>query len=273
MTRMISIHSSRGGTGKSLIASNLAAILASRGLNVALLDFDFRAPSLVTIFQEEKGSQRYMNDYIDGKAKLGEVMVAISERLGCGSTLRVGFADVELDAMREIARKDRKWQTRALEKVLYLKQELSDLMDASLILIDTSPGIQYSSVNAVVGSDLSMIIAAMYILDLEGSQRMYRALYQPFEKKALIVIKKAMPHDIFGESKNALIEDVLDRFSQPPLAIITCFFDILLSQRASLFVRDKPEHPFTWALNEIALRIEKIIQKWSPIPVRNQGLV
>ena len=47
-------------------------------------------------------------------------------------------------------------------------------------------------------------------------------------------------------------------FSQPPLAIIPCFCDILLAQRASLFIRDKPEHPFTWTLNEIALRIEKI---------------
>ena len=258
MPRMISIHSSRGGTGKSLIASNLAAILASRGLNVALLDFDFRAPSLSTIFQAEKGSHRYMNDYIDGKAKLGEVMVDLSESLGCSGMLRVGFADVELDAMREIARKDRKWQARALKKVLRLKEELSDLMDANLILIDTSPGIQYSSVNAVVGSDLSMIVATMDILDLEGSQRMYRDLYQPFEKKALIVINKAMPHDLFGESKNALIEEVRTRFSQPPLAIIPCFCDILLAQRASLFIRDKPEHPFTWALNEIALRIEKI---------------
>ena len=165
MPRMISIHSSRGGTGKSLIASNLAAILASRGLNVALLDFDFRAPSLSTIFQAEKGSHRYMNDYIDGKAKLGEVMVDLSESLRCSGTLRVGFANVELDAMREISRKDRKWQARALKKVLHLKEELSDLMGASLILIDTSPGIQYSSVNAVVGSDLSMIVATMDILD------------------------------------------------------------------------------------------------------------
>ena len=136
---------------------------------------------------------------------------------------------------------------------------LSALMDADLILMDTTPGIQYSSVNAVVGSDLSMIVSTMDILDLEGSQRMYRDLYQPFEKKALIVINKAMPHDVFGESKNVLIEEVRTRFSQPPLAIIPCFCDILLAQRASLFIRDKPEHPFTWTLNEIALRIEKIL--------------
>jgi len=259
MTRMISIHSSRGGTGKSLIASNLAAILASRGLNVALLDFDFRAPSLVTIFQAEKGSHRFMNDYLDGKAKLGEVMVDLSESLGCSGTLRVGFANMEIDAIRVLAKKDRKWQARALKKVLRLKEELSDLMDASLILIDTSPGIQYSSVNAVVGSDLSMIVATMDILDLEGSQRMYRDLYQPFEKKALIVINKAMPHDIFGENRNALIEEVRVRFSQPPLAVIPCFCDNLLAKSASLYIRHKPGHPITCALNEIALRIEKII--------------
>ncbi|MCW3989953.1 MAG: hypothetical protein NWE88_07770 [Candidatus Bathyarchaeota archaeon] len=49
------------------------------------------------------------------------------------------------------------------------------------------------------------------------------------------------------------------RFSQPPLAIVPCFGDILLAHRAYLFIRDKPGHPFTWTMNEIALRVEKII--------------
>ena len=158
-----------------------------------------------------------------------------------------------------MAKRDGKWQHSAFRRVLRVKEKLANLKDPDLVVADNTPGIQYSTVNAVVGSDLAMIVSTMDILDLEGSQRMYRDLYQPFEKKALIVINKAMPHDIFGESKNALIEDVRNRFSQPPLAIIPCFCDILLAQRASLFIRDKPEHPFTWTLNEIALRIEKIL--------------
>ena len=73
MVKMISIHSSRGGTGKSLISSNITAILASNGRNIALLDFDFRAPSLLTIFQAKKNAKNWINNYLDGKARLEEV--------------------------------------------------------------------------------------------------------------------------------------------------------------------------------------------------------
>lgn len=55
--KTIAIHSSRGGTGKSVIATNLAIILARRGLNVALLDLDFRAPSRRQFFRRMKKAQ------------------------------------------------------------------------------------------------------------------------------------------------------------------------------------------------------------------------
>ena len=46
MTRSIAFHSYKGGTGKSTIGSNMAALMAMRGLKVVLLDLDVYAPSL-----------------------------------------------------------------------------------------------------------------------------------------------------------------------------------------------------------------------------------
>ena len=56
MGKSISIHSSRGGTGKTLLATNLAVLYAQSGLNVALIDLDFRAPSLMA------SSQNYLEN-------------------------------------------------------------------------------------------------------------------------------------------------------------------------------------------------------------------
>ncbi len=55
--KVISLHSSRGGTGKTIIATNLAAIYAKRGLNIALLDLDFRAPVSELCFRRESRNQ------------------------------------------------------------------------------------------------------------------------------------------------------------------------------------------------------------------------
>ncbi|MGD2201581.1 MAG: AAA family ATPase [Candidatus Bathyarchaeota archaeon] len=257
MVKMIAIHSSRGGTGKSLITSNISAILATRGRNVALLDFDFRAPSLLTMFQAQNSIHRWVNDHIDGKANLEDVMVDVTSRFGTEGRFLVGFANVELDAMREIARKDRKWQMKALKRIMEMKDELADLYDIDTVMVDTSPGIQYSSVNAVVSSDLSMIVSSMDLLDLEGAQRIVKDLYRPFKKESYILINKAIPHRLANEeSKDDLIERIRSMFDQPLIAIIPCYCDILLAQRASLFSLDQPGHPFTWALTEVAKRLE-----------------
>lgn len=60
--KIIAVSSGKGGVGKSLIASTLALILASKGHKVGLFDLDFTSPSTHTILgirdlmpREEKG--------------------------------------------------------------------------------------------------------------------------------------------------------------------------------------------------------------------------
>ncbi|MDH5791002.1 MAG: AAA family ATPase [Candidatus Bathyarchaeota archaeon] len=259
MVKMISIHSSRGGTGKSLISSNITAILASNGRNVALLDFDFRAPSLLTIFQAKKNAKNWINNYLDGKARLEEVMVDLTDRYGTKGKLFVGFANPAMEAMREVARKDRKWQMKALRKVMSMKEELADRLGVDMVIADTSPGVQYSSVNTVVSSDVSIIVSTLDTLDLEGVQRMIEDLYVPFEKKAYILVNKARPHMFVSDKgRTTLVKDISSKFSQPLIAIIPCYCDLLLAERISLFALDHSDHPFTWALREVAKRLEAL---------------
>jgi len=256
MVKVFSIHSSRGGTGKSLISSNISAILALEGKNVALLDFDFRAPSLQTIFQAQRSVKTWNNNYLDGKARIEDVMVDMTSKYKMKGKFYLGLANPDMDAMRDITRKDRKWQMKALRRVMSLKQELADKLGVEIIVIDTSPGVQYSSVNAVVSADVAIIVSSLDLLDIEGVQRMAKDLYEPFEKKTYILVNKARPHMFVSESsKKSLLDEVESQFSQPLIAIIPCYCDILLAQRVSLFALDKPDHPFTWALREVAKRL------------------
>ena len=50
MKKIIAVHSYKGGTGKTLMSTNLAAIFAMEKRKVSLFDMDFRAPSLHAIF-------------------------------------------------------------------------------------------------------------------------------------------------------------------------------------------------------------------------------
>lgn len=259
MVKMISIHSSRGGTGKSLISSNLSTIFASQGKNMALLDFDFRAPSIHAIFKAKNMKKKWVNEYLDTKKELKDIMVDISQNYGTDGKLIVGFANPDMEAMREIAMKDRKWQMKALKQTMEIKQKLVEDFEIEIIIIDTGPGIQYSSVNAVVSADVSVIVSTMDVLDIEGVQNMIKDLYEPFDKNAFVIVNKATPHSfVSDEKRSSLLKDVKGKFKQPIIAIIPCYCDILLSNRTSIFILDRPQHPFTWALNEVANRLSSL---------------
>src|SRR5215218_11505962 len=50
MARIISIHSFRGGTGKSNTTANLAALLATQGQRVGVIDTDIQSPGIHVLF-------------------------------------------------------------------------------------------------------------------------------------------------------------------------------------------------------------------------------
>ena len=62
MSKIISIHSFRGGTGKSNTTANVAAILAGQGLRVGVIDTDIQSPGIHVLFGfEEEDMQHSLN--------------------------------------------------------------------------------------------------------------------------------------------------------------------------------------------------------------------
>ena len=52
--RVVAVSSGKGGVGKSMVATNLAAYAASKGLATGLLDADIYGPNIPTMFGEER---------------------------------------------------------------------------------------------------------------------------------------------------------------------------------------------------------------------------
>jgi MinD-like ATPase involved in chromosome partitioning or flagellar assembly len=69
MPKTISIHSFRGGTGKSNTTANLAALMAMQGHRVGVVDTDILSPGIHVLFKLnlEEMSQYSLNDYLWGK--------------------------------------------------------------------------------------------------------------------------------------------------------------------------------------------------------------
>jgi septum site-determining protein MinD len=255
--KIIAVHSYKGGTGKTLLSLNLAVTLLKRGKKVCLLDLDFRAPSLSTILKIEK-VECWLNDYLNGTCGIEKVLVNLSERFQNKGELFVGLANPATEAIRDISAKDRKWEMRALGRLLTLRNSLLGDRGFDYLIFDTSPGLQYSSINAIVGADLVVVATTLDKSDVDGTRRMLGELYDLFEKKTEIVLNKAFL-DVSSKSKR---EEVQAKFQEmygaPLLGVIPCFCDVLRAEGSIIFVQERPEHPLTKILDEIADKIDNM---------------
>ena len=256
MGKVIAVHSYKGGTGKTIFSINLAAALVKHGKKVCLMDLDFRAPSLSTLLKVEKADY-WLNDYLNGTCGIDKVLIDLTERIRDGGKLFVGLANPTTEAIRDISAKDRKWEMRALGRLLSLRNTLLNDKGFDYLVFDTSPGLQYSSINAIVSADLVIVASTLDKSDVEGTKRMLKELYDLFEKKTRIVTNKVL----YGENIKS-VKDVRSQMEElygvPILGVIPCFCDVSRAKGTLIFVEDKPDHPFTKIMDEIATELEKM---------------
>jgi len=258
MGKIIAIHSYKGGTGKTLLSINLAALYANRGKSVALLDLDFRAPSLQAIFKVHD-SEYWLNDYLNGVCEIKKVLVDLSQTHVKRGRLLVGLANPSTEAIREMTAKDRKWEMKALGRLLSLKTSLLNDMNLDYVICDTSPGLQYSSINAIVSADVVLVVAGTDVSDIKGTQRMIDELYDLFEKKTGLIMNKVLSEVLTSKTERSdLAEKLLNSYNLPMVEMIPCFCDILRTGNSSIFSVENPDHPFVKTLDRVATNIENL---------------
>ena len=59
MSKIVSVHSFRGGTGKSNTTANLAALMAVEGNRVGVIDTDIQSPGIHVLFVHPYHSSVY----------------------------------------------------------------------------------------------------------------------------------------------------------------------------------------------------------------------
>jgi len=254
MSKIIAVHSYKGGTGKTLLSVNLAATFAKAGKKVCIFDLDFRAPSLFAILKAES-SEFWFNDYLNNTSDINTVLVDLSSRLSGKGKFFAGLANPATEAIRDMSSKDRKWEMRALGRLLSLKETLLRDQEFDYLIFDTSPGLQYSSINAIVAADFVVVATTGDRSDVDGTKRMLKELYNLFEKKTGLVLNKVLDPS-FTARKTEISNKIKTTYQVPMLGMVPCFCEILRAEGNLIFVQDKPDHPFTRLLAEMARKIE-----------------
>ena len=288
-TKCIAFHSYKGGTGKTTLASNLAATLVRKGYRVCLLDLDVYAPSLQSYFGIRP--IKWINDYLDSNAVVGDVMLDLTnivEKTGVTSydindstsglnlsregKLWVGFSSAKKEEIQKLEGSASSGNRKQfLRKFMLLREQLVSDYDADYIIVDTSPGIRQWSINVLAVADILLLTLKMGDLDVDGTKKIVEEVYNIFTgfgtPSYLLCNRVAgycVPHTytiskdaqgVIGLQKQEEAGDVVNVLSnQTGMKIISsvpCYCDIQFLKKEFLTVLKYPDHPFTKQLEKL----------------------
>jgi MinD-like ATPase involved in chromosome partitioning or flagellar assembly len=274
--RCIAFHSYKGGTGKTTIAANLSALLAAKGFNVALLDLDVYAPSLHTYF--DKKPNKWINDLLLDNAELDEVMVDMTPELeGLFATrsstkgkMWVGFANPDKEAIYKLEGNAAKQSTprmNSLRKFIQLREDLISKYGCDYLILDTSPGIRFWSINSLAISDVLLLTLKFGELDIAGTVKIAREIYGSFTEfgsKSFALLNRVagycVPHSDTAQlvvNGSTLDQSEFDNTLSNEIGVslvssIPCYCDIQFIRKEYLTVLQYPEHPFAKKLESLA---------------------
>ncbi len=291
MSRCIAFHSYKGGTGKTTIACNLAAMLALKGYNVSLLDLDVYAPSLHAYF--EYSPKKWINDLLFENSDLNEIMVDMTSTLTRYEAsknkkvgkLLVGFSNPQKE---EIYRLEGSIKTahaniQILRRFVQLREDLISDYESDYVILDTSPGIRYWSINSLAVADILFLTLKYGDLDIEGTVKMANDIYgsftkfgsksflvlnlvsgycfpksyvighQPTNKNSSSVPTEGTPIEIQSSEKELGSNTFLsDQTKMDLISSIPCYCDIQFQRKEFLTVLRYPDHPFVRQLEQLA---------------------
>jgi MinD-like ATPase involved in chromosome partitioning or flagellar assembly len=106
-----------------------------------------------------------------------------------------------------------------------------------------------------VAADFVVVATTADRSDVDGTKRMLQELYNLFEKKTGLVLNKVLDSSATAK-KPEMSTKVKTVYQVPMLGIVPCFCEIMRAEGNLIFVQDKPDHPFTKILAEMARKID-----------------
>jgi MinD-like ATPase involved in chromosome partitioning or flagellar assembly len=214
---------------------------------------DFRAPSLHSLFKAAI-PEYWLNDYLNGACESSEILQCCNHKMLGEGKLFIGFANPSTKVILEMSTKDKKWEVQALRRLFRLRESLFAEQRFEYLILDTSPGLQYSSINSVVAADIALIVTTPEESDIEGNQQMVRYLYRRIGTRIIVLFNK-VASDWVQSEKMKRLKDSLASQKTMFCDDMGCFCELPVSEDPCFFACEEEYHPFSKGLEKIAVRL------------------
>jgi septum site-determining protein MinD len=249
MSRIISIHSFRGGTGKSNTTANVAMLLAAEGRRVAVVDTDIQSPGIHVLFGIDQATlDRSLNDYLWGRCRIEEAAHDVTPSLGVDFEGRAFLVPSSIKPT-DIARVMHDGYDVGLLNEGF--RDLIERLDLDALLLDTHPGLNEETLLSIAMSNALAIIMRPDSQDYEGTSVTVAVARKLGVPRMVLVVNKT-PKIFDAAEVEARVEKTYDC---EVAAVLPHSDELMVLSSEGIFVLRHPDHPVTGLFRQIASRI------------------
>jgi len=251
VSKIVSIHSFRGGTGKSNSTANLAAIVARYGHRVGIVDTDIQSPGIHVLFGfDEERMKHSLNDYLWGNCVIEDtaydVTSVLKEKANKSSKIYLIPSSIKARDITRILREG--FDFGMLNDGF---QDLIDALDLDYLFIDTHPGLNEETLLSLTISDVLVLILRPDNQDFQGTAVTVEVARKLQVPKMLLMINKVLPSIDF----DSLRQQVEKIYNAPVAGILPLSDEMVQMASSDLFCLRHPNHPLSQEMEKVAKQI------------------
>lgn len=250
MATVVSVHSFRGGTGKSNTTSNVAATLAALGHRVGVVDADIQSPGIHVLFDFDETVDRTLNDYLWGTRTIVDVAHEITDRVSRsmpvapGGSLHLVPSSMKPGDIARILRDG--YDVEALSDGL---RQLDRELELDFLFVDTHPGLNEETLLSITLSDVLLLILRPDRQDYQGTA-VTVDVARRLEVPTLYLVANKVPAGLVG-----LREQLDEAYAAETIAVLPLSEEVVVNASGGLFSLLHPDHEWSRQVRGIAERL------------------
>jgi MinD-like ATPase involved in chromosome partitioning or flagellar assembly len=249
MSVTISVHSFRGGTGKSNTTANVTTLLAAEGRRVGVIDTDIQSPGIHVLFGLDEEHMAYsLNDYLWGKCNIEQAAVDVSAQFGPSMKGQIFLIPSSIKA-GEIAKVLREGYDVGLLSEGF--ERLIQALNLDVLMIDTHPGLNEETLLSIAISDSLALIMRPDSQDYQGTGVTVDVARKLGVPRLVLVVNKVPQTFDFGE-----VQQRIEATYDAEVGAILPHSDEMMTLASSgVFALRYPDHPMTATLRSLAAKL------------------
>jgi MinD-like ATPase involved in chromosome partitioning or flagellar assembly len=253
MCKIVSVHSFRGGTGKSNVTANLATLIALTGKRVGIVDTDIQSPGIhVPLGLSEDKIGYTLNDYLWGRCAIEKAAYDLSSTLsakqknGMKGSIYLIPSSIKTSEISRILREG--YDARLLNDGF---RDLHRRLKLDYLFIDTHPGINEETLLSIIMSHILIVILRPDHQDYQGTAVAIDVARKLEVPKMLLVVNKALPAFNFEEMRR----QVQNTYNTTVAGVLPVCNEMFQLGSRDIFCLQHPTHPWSQGINGIVQHI------------------